>query len=396
MIADFSICIGTKFIFGHNATDKLGDELAVLGVHKVLVHHDGGSYLEESNLLNTVRTSLLHAGISWVELGGVQPNPRLNLVRKGVEIGQSEYVDAVVAIGGGSVIDSAKAIAIGVPTEHDVWDFFTGKYVPDTTLPVASVLTNPASGSESSQVTVINNSDEQLKLTLSLPIIRPALAFMDPSLTVSLPWFATCCGIVDMFSHICERYFTPTSDFGVIDCMAEAALRSIISNAARLADNPSDYDVRAELMWTATIAQNNTLGVGRDQDWSCHVLGNELSAIYDTPHGASLSVIMSSWMREAWPYNPVRFARFAREVFLVDEDDDQVAVLAGIKAVKLFFHKLAMPTSFAEANIPSNDIERLLDNISFFGSDLAIGSIARLNRSDCRHIFYRAAGLLTE
>jgi alcohol dehydrogenase YqhD (iron-dependent ADH family) len=393
MIEDFSISIGTKFVFGHDAVDKLGEELAQIGARRALIHHDGGSYLERSGLLDRVRKSLADAGVSYVELGGVQPNPRLSLVRRGITLVREESVDVIVPVGGGSVIDSAKAIALGVPVDFDVWDLFTGQKIPTSTLPVASVLTNPASGSESSQAVVINNAEEGEKLTLSMPLVRPELAIMDPELCCSLPKFPTACGIVDMFSHICERYFTPDADFGVVDYMAEGALRSIVAIAPKVMSDPSDYGLRAELMWTATVAQNNTLGVGRQQDWSCHLLGNELSALYDTPHGASLSIIMPSWMRASYSYNLRRFARYAREVFGIRDEDMDLRSLsvAGIEATERFFSSLDMPVCFADYGVPADGIERMLDNIDFFGDDRAIGSVARLGRRECEGIYRDAA-----
>ena len=361
---DFTICIGTTFVFGRDAETKVGDELGAKGVSRVLIHHDGGAYLETSGLLDAVRRSLGRAGISYTELGGVKPNPRLTLVREGIAIAKARNVDAVVAIGGGSVIDSAKAIALGAAGERDVWDYFTGKVPVDRTLPVAVVLTCPASGSESSQVAVINNEHEHSKLTLSEPVLRPAFAFMNPELSVTVPAFPTACGIVDMFSHICERYFSADNEIGVIDRMAEGALRTLVDVGPKSLADLADYDLRAQIMWISTIAQNNT-------------------------HGATLSIIMGSWMRVASEKAPFRFARYATEVFGIRPGSMNETELArrGIAATESFFRSLGMPVSFKDFDLPGDGIERMLDNIDFYGPDATIGSIARLDRDDCRRIY---------
>ncbi|WEV46329.1 iron-containing alcohol dehydrogenase [Bifidobacterium sp. ESL0690] len=388
MFQDFTLCINTKFVFGHDAETKVGEELAALGgVHTVLLHHDGGAYLTQ--LVDTIKASLKAVGIGFVEFVGVQPNPRLNTVRKAIDFARENKVDAVVAIGGGSAIDSGKAIALGVANDGDVWDFFTGKRKVEKTLPVAAVLTNPASGSESSQVTVVNNEDEHMKLLVSVPVIRPVLAFMNPALTASVPAFPTACGIVDMFSHICERYFTDNDDFGVIDRMAEGALRTLTQVGPQCLADLSNYEYRAQIMWTATVAQNNTLGIGREQDWSTHLLGNELSALYDTPHGATLSIMMGAWMNTACKKNPRRFARYAQEVFGLHDETMDAMVLArrGIEATQRFFVSLGMPISFDDYQVPTDGVEQMLDNIEFYGPDHTIGAVARLNRDDCRQIY---------
>ncbi|MDY2777877.1 MAG: iron-containing alcohol dehydrogenase [Collinsella sp.] len=393
MLNDFDIQISTRFVFGHDAEKRVGEEARALGAKKVLVHYDGGDYLEASGLLDTVRGSLESAGISFIELGGVLPNPRLSLVRRGIDLCRSEGVEAIVAIGGGSSIDSAKAIGLGAASESDVWDFFTGKAVPSRTLPVLAVLTCPAAGSESSQVVVINNDEEHAKLLVSDPVVRPAVAIMNPELSATLPPRQTACGLVDMFCHVCERYFTDDADFGVLDCMSEGVLRSIVNIAPGLMESPADYALRSEAMWIATIAQNNSLGMGRNQDWSTHVLSNELSALYDSPHGMTISAVMGSWMRYVYRENPRRFARYAREVFGIRDEsmDVEALALAGIEATEDFFRSLSMPVSLVELGVGADGIEDMLDAIEFFGDDNAIGSVKRLTREDCDRIFHMAA-----
>lgn len=393
MLNDFEIQIATKFVFGRDAEKKTGSELALLGVSKALLHYDGGDYLETSGLLDAVRTSLADAGIAFVELGGVMPNPRLSLVREGIELVRREGVEAIVAIGGGSSIDSAKAIGLGAASSEDVWDFFTGKAVPKVTLPVAAVLTCPASGSESSQVVVVNNDEEHAKLLVSNPVVRPAIALMNPELSVTLPPRQTACGLVDMFCHICERYFCDATEFGILDRMSEAALRTIVDIAPGIMANPRDYALRSEAMWVGTIAQNNSLGMGRNQDWVTHALSNELSAQYDTPHGMTISAIMPAWMRYVYRENPRQFARYAREVFGIRSEsmDVEELALAGIEATVDLFRLLEMPVSMKELGIGLEDLDAMLDAVEFYGDDCAIGSVKRLTRDDCACIFRMAA-----
>lgn len=394
MLRDFTICINTDFVFGKDAERKVGEKLEKLGVKKVLIHHDNGKFLYDTNLLDTLKKDLEHCGIQHAELGGVLPNPRLTLVQEGIELARKEGVDFVLAIGGGSVIDSAKAIALGALYDGDVWDFFTGKAVPERTLSVGVILTCPATGSESSMVAVINNTQVGMKLLVSNPLLRPALTFMNPNLTCSLPKFLTACGVVDMFSHVCERYFAPDDEIGVIDRMSEGILKTLVDVGPKVLQEPENYTYRAEIMWIGTIAHNNTVGIGRVQDWGTHEIGNELSALYDTPHGATLSIIMGSWMRYVYEKKPERFARYAREVFGVDWQEGGEgalkAAMQGIEETERFFKNMGMPTSFSDFKIPTDGIEKMLDRIAFRGEDESIGGIVRLNREDCRKIYEMA------
>lgn len=392
MINNFDLCIGTKFVFGRNAQCKVGKELKDRGISKVLLNYDGGEYL--SHVLFDIKNSLHKYNIDFVDLGGVEPNPKLSLVRKGIEVVKNNCIDGIVAIGGGSVIDSSKAIGIGAAGNCDVWDYFTGFAKVKSSLPVFSVLTLPASGSESSKVVVINNDSEHLKLLISNTIVRPVVAFMNPELTLSVPAYPTACGIVDMFSHICERYFSDDNDFGVVDSMCEGVLRTLISIGPRCLENLENYDLRAQIMWISTIAQNNTFSIGRNEDWSTHTLANEISALYNTPHGATLSIIMCSWMKVASSKNAKRFARYAKEVFGISTeanvstvDSESYLVNKGILETEKFFKSLGMPTSFEDAGLPKDGIDKMLSQIEFFGEDNSIGSVARLNPDDCKKIY---------
>uniref|UniRef100_UPI003FEDBFD3 iron-containing alcohol dehydrogenase n=1 Tax=Candidatus Fimivicinus sp. TaxID=3056640 RepID=UPI003FEDBFD3 len=392
MLQDFNICIDTKFVFGKDAQNQIGRELKQMGIHKVLIHHDNGKFLYDTGLLEQVDKLLKQEGIETLELGGVLPNPRLSLVREGISLAKEEQVDLVLAIGGGSVIDSAKAIGLGAVTDTDVWEFFTGNTVPEKSLPTGVILTCPATGSESSAVSVVNNTDVGMKLLVSNPVVRPAIAFMNPELTYSLPKFLTACGVVDMFSHVCERYFTPDSEIGVIDRMSEGILKTLVEIGPKVLEEPSNYSYRAEIMWIGTIAHNNTVGIGRVQDWATHEIGNELSALYDTPHGATLSIIMGSWMRYIYQKSPERFARYAKEVFGVEwtKENTLEAAYAGILKTEEYFRSMGMPVSFGDFKVPTDKVEKMLDQIAFRGEDDSIGGIVRLNREDCRRIYEMA------
>ncbi|WP_290758294.1 iron-containing alcohol dehydrogenase [Anaerostipes sp.] len=384
--------MNTKFVFGQDAQNQIGSELKQMGVKKVLIHHDNGRFLYDGGLLEQIQKQLLKEGIESLELGGVQPNPRLALVREGIHLAKKEQVDMVLAIGGGSVIDSAKAISLGAVTDLDVWDFFTGTEAPERSLPTGVILTCPATGSESSDVTVINHAELGKKLLVSSPVIRPAIAFMNPELTCSLPPFLTACGVTDMFSHVCERYFAPDSEIGVIDRMAEGILKTLVDIGPKVLKEPDSYAYRAEIMWIGSIAHNDTVGIGRVQDWATHEIGNELSALYDTPHGATLSIIMGSWMKYVYTEKPERFARYAKEVFGVEWTGDNTleAAFQGILKTEEYFRSMGMPVSFKDFRIPTDEVNKMLDQIAFRGEDDSIGGIKRLNREDCRRIFEAA------
>lgn len=391
MLYDFNLCINTKFVFGKNSLEQIGLNLKNMGIKKVLIHYDNGKFLYDTGLLDNIKENLKSENIESIELGGVLPNPRLSLVRKGIKLAKKENIDMVLAIGGGSVIDSAKAIGLGAVTDDDIWDFFKGIKIPIKSMPIGVVLTYPATGSESSAVTIINNTDEKMKLLVSNDIIRPVIAFMNPEITYSLPKFLTACGVVDMFSHICERYFSSDKEIGVIDRMSEGMLKTLVDIGVKVLENPTNYSYRAEIMWIGTIAHNNTIGIGRIQDWATHEIGNELSALYDTPHGVTLSIIMCSWMEYVYKKSPERFARYAREVFNI-KDIDNIEKLAykGIEKTKEFFKKMGMPTSFKDFNIPTDNIDTMLNNIAFNGNDNSIGGIVRLNREDCLNIYKKS------
>nr|WP_306792697.1 iron-containing alcohol dehydrogenase [Collinsella urealyticum] len=385
----FELQIGTRFVFGLGALQRIGEELESLGARRIMLHYGEGDYLIP--LLQEIRKILDSASIEVFEFDGVQANPRLSLVREGIRQARDQHIDVVVAVGGGSAIDSAKAIALGAASECDVWDYFRGAAVPRHTLPVVAVVTIPAAGSESSQVAVLSDDKTKSKLLVSHPIMRPAVALMDPGLTCTVPIAQTANGIVDIFSHVCERYFNESAEFGVIDRMCEGVLKSIVYAGKTLANHPEDLAMRSEIMWISTIAQNGTLGVGREQDWSTHLLANELSALYDCVHGQTISAIMPAWMVAARSANTARFARFAEKVFNVCDNNETSCSQAAIVQTVNFFRTLGMPCSMKELGVRTDRIEEMLDAIPFEGSDQAIGAVRRLNREACKHIYLQSA-----
>ncbi len=354
---------------------------------KVLLCRSSDSFLFDTGLLPRVTDELKKHGIKIFELDGIVPNPRLKRVYDGIEIARNEKVDAVVAVGGGSVIDTAKTVAAGAMYDKDVWDLFTGAGVPSKALPVSVVLTLPATGSESGAVAVINNEEKHIKALVSSDCLRPKHAFMNPELSRSLPPFVTACGVADMLSHSMERYFSDDDNVNCIDFMAEGVMKAIVKFGLLVMNNPKSYDYRAEIMWLGTVAHNNTIGVGRNQDWSVHNIANELSALYDTPHGASLAVITPAWMDYVCQEHVWRFARFARTVFDVECDDDNAAALEGIARTTAFFKEIGLPTSFEDGNIPTDRIEEMAVTASkAYGSDV-IGSFKKLDKNDIVKIF---------
>ena len=355
---NFEFCSPTKFVFGRGTQQEAGRLVREAGGTRALVVYGGGSVVR-SGLLAQVLASLDAAGIAHVELGGVKPNPRSDLVYEGIRLCRENGLDFLLALGGGSAIDTAKAIGDGVPYDGDFWDFYSGKAVPQTALPVGCVLTIPAAGSEGSNSAVITQLNGNLKRGLNVELHRPRFAIMNPELTFTLPRYQLACGITDMMAHIMERYFTNTPDVALTDRLAEALLLSIIEAAPVALANSTDYESHATLMWAGMLAHNNSVGVDREQDWSSHRIGHELSARYDCAHGASLSVLFPAWMKYTDKHDVARFKRFATVVWGVKtqgRSDEEIA-LAGIDAMQSFFTSMGMPHTLAdvggcEAEIP--------------------------------------------
>ena len=358
---NFTFYSPTLFAFGDGGEARTGALVRQFGGTKVLLVTGGGS-VRRNGSYDAVIASLNASELPYVELSGIQANPRSGKVYEGIDLCRREGVDFVLALGGGSVIDTAKAIAVGVPYDGDFWDFFSTR-TPDTILPVGVVLTLSATGSEGSDSCVITLEKGNLKWgNKKSDLYRPKFAVMNPRFTCTLPAYQTACGAVDMLAHICERYFTNTPDVALTDRLAEALLKTILEAAPRAMAEPNDYAARADLMWAGMLAHNDTCGVGRRQDWASHQIEHELSAFYDCAHGAGLAVILPAWMEYVLPHDPMRFARFAVEVFGCEMDyaHPEHTAREGIRRLVEFFRSLGMPTTFAEIGAKAEDIPAMV------------------------------------
>jgi alcohol dehydrogenase YqhD (iron-dependent ADH family) len=376
---NFIFRCSTKIIFGKGTEKQVGEEAARYG-RKVLLHYGGGS-IKKYGLYDRVMMSIKSSGLDIIELGGVQPNPRLELARKGIDICRKEKVDIIVAVGGGSVIDSAKTISTGVPYSGDVWDFYAGKAEVKKVIPVGVVLTISASGSESSDSMVITNEDGMYKKGFNNDIIRPVFAILNPEITYTLPPYQTACGVSDIMSHIMERYFTTVKNVELTDRLCEGALKTVINNMSIVLKEPENYSARAEIMWAGSIAHNNLLGTGRTGDWASHKIEHELSGIYDIAHGAGLSIISPAWMRYVYKKDVERFAQFAVRVMDQEPDfyDMEKTALKGIERLKEFFKGIGLPVTLKEANIPYDRLEEMAAKCTESGS---VGNFVKLDRDD--------------
>ncbi len=353
---NFTFINPTKIVFGKEVENQAGAEVAPFA-KKVLLHFGGGSVVK-SGLLDRVRASLKAAGIEAVELGGVKPNPRVTLVREGIDLCRKHGIGFVLAVGGGSVIDSAKAIAVGVPHSGDVWEFYEYTASPAKALDVGVILTIPAAGSESSSSSVVSNEELQLKRGLTSELLRPRFALMNPTLTSTLPAYQTACGAADIMAHIMERYFTNTRDVDFTDRLCEAGLRTVIRNVPLALASPDDYASRAEIMWVGSVAHNDLFGTGRVGDWGSHSIEHEISAIYDVAHGAGLAVVFPAWMRHVYKNDVSRFVQFATRVWGIENDQyhPERTALAGIDALEAFFRSIGLPVRLSEMNVPADKI----------------------------------------
>ncbi len=357
---NFTYQIPTRFVFGRGAENQVGAEVRAQGGTKVLIHYGGGSAVR-SGLIDRVKKSLDEANIQHFELGGVQPNPRDTLIYRGIELARNENVDFVLAVGGGSSIDSSKAIAHGIQYDGDFWDFFCGKAKPAKTTPFGVVLTMAAAGSESSNSCVITQESTKTKRGLRSELNRPKFAIMNPELAMTLPKYQIASGATDILAHIMERYFTSSTDVDLTDRLCEGAMMAVI-RAARIAVNdPTDYDAQSQLMWASTIAHNDTVGVGRVQDFGSHQIEHELSAMYDVAHGAGLAVVFPAWMRYQMHKNVMRFAQFAQRVYgcSMDFEHPERTAMAGIEAHEHFLHDIGMPLTLKELGARTEDIPAL-------------------------------------
>lgn len=384
---DFTYCSPTRYVFSHDAQLHAGREAAAEGWHKVMLVYGMGSAVR-SGLVDTVKESLAKEGIEVVEFGGAQPNPVSPFVYAGIEKARAEKIDALMAVGGGSAIDSAKAIAIGVPYSGDFWDFFTGKVPADAALPVATVLTIPAAGSESSGNSVITHTPDNVKLSLRTQCLRPVFSLMNPELTYTLPAFQTACGICDMMAHIFERYFSPTEGVETTDRLAEGLIMAIMTDGPRCLAEPRCYDARANIMWAGTQAHNGLCGCGRVEDWVCHFMEHEISALHpQVAHGAGLAVMIPAWMRFMAHRKPEKVAQLGRRVLAVDGGlDDTEAALATAAALADFFASLGLPVTFRQLGVEAADIPELVTRLHR-NKGAVIGGYTRLDSADTEAIY---------
>ncbi|HPW51808.1 MAG TPA: iron-containing alcohol dehydrogenase [Spirochaetota bacterium] len=382
---NFSFQNATKIIFGKGTEENVGEETK-LHADKVLLHYGGGS-IKQSGLYDRVTASLKKSGVAFVELSGVKPNPRLSLVKEGIKICRDNGIKFILAVGGGSVIDSAKAIAVGVPYSGDVWDFYDGKGAPKEALKVATVLTIPAAGSEASPSSVISDDEKQLKRGLTVEIIRPVFSIMNPELTYTLPAYQTACGAADIMAHIMERYFTNTTDVELTDRLCEATMKTMINNVPQILNKPDDYASRADVMWTGCVAHNDILGTGREGDWGSHMIEHEISAIYDVAHGAGLAVVFPAWMKYVYKHNVSRFVQFASRVFNVEIDfyNPEKTALEGIRRLEMFFESIGLPVRLSQMNIKNDKISEMAAK-STQKDSFAVGNFVKLKTSDVAEI----------
>lgn len=383
---NFTFYSPTKYVFGRDKESLTGELTLWMGCKRVLLVYGGGSVVR-SGLLDRVKQSLDKAGVEYDELSGIKPNPTDDRVYEGIELCRQKNIDGLVAVGGGSAIDTAKAIAGGVPYDGDFWDFYAGKCIMQEALPVGVVLTIPAAGSEGSGNSVITKLDGLHKISLRTEsALRPKFAIMNPELTFTLPAYQTACGIADMMAHIMERYFTNTPEVEITDRVSEGVLKAIITEAPRVMSEPENYDARANIMWCGTLAHNGVCGTGRQEDWVSHFMEHELSAVYGVTHGAGLAVVFPAWLTYAAKTNPGKIAQFARRVWDVDDTDDRRAAIEGISRLKKFYKSIGLPVTLGELGIDNPDFDLLVKKLHENKGEV-IGGYCKLTPKDTAEIY---------
>ena len=386
---DFKYYTPTKVLFGKNTEDKVAELIKEFGGKKVLIHYGGGSVIR-SGLMQRVTDQLDKAGIPYVKLGGAVPNPHLSLVYEGIELCKKEGIDFLLAVGGGSAIDSAKAIGYGVMNDGDVWDFYDYKRTVKGCMPLGVILTLAATGSEMSDSSVITKEEGLVKRGYSSDFGRPKFAILNPELTMTLPDYQTACGCTDIMMHTMERYFTNGGNMEITDSMAEALLRTVKENAKILVKDPKNYDARAEVMWAGSLSHNGLTGCGNDGgDWMTHKLEHELGGLYDVAHGAGLAAIWGSWARYVYKNCLPRFKRFAINVMGVPANgtDEEIA-LKGIEAMEDFYREIKMPTNLRELGVNATEEDlKLMAHKCAVGVDGGKGSARFLKEEDMLEIY---------
>ena len=386
---NFTFYAPTYFDFGKGAEAHVGQLIRRFGGTKVLLHYGGGS-IKRSGLYDRVTKCLKDEKIDFVELGGVKPNPRSGLVYEGIELCKKEGVDFILAVGGGSTIDSSKAIAAGTCYDGDFWDFYEKNATIEKARPIGTILTIAAAGSEGSMNTVINNEETGFKKGAASEHLRPKFSIMNPELTCTLPPYQSAAGATDIMIHICERYFSNTEEVEITDRLCEAVLKTIIFEAPRIIEDPNNYEARANIMWAGMLAHNNVCGVGRVQDWASHHIEHELSAMYDVTHGAGLAVITPAWMRYVLKINPHKLVQFATRVWDIEpQETEEATALKGIEAFEAFLKKIGMPLTFEEIGAKAEDIDRMTEKL--LGKRKTEGNYVKLASDDVKKIYHFAA-----
>lgn len=375
----------TKIIFGRGTEKNVGKETLVYSKN-ILLHYGGGS-IKRTGLYDRIVQSLKEAGVRWVELPGVKPNPRLSLVREGIKLCREEKLDFILAVGGGSAIDSAKAIAMGVLYDGDVWDIYAGKANPTAALPVGTVLTIPAAGSEASTASVITNEDGWYKRGFNSEIIYPKFSILNPELAFTLPKYQVASGSADILAHLMERYFTNTLNVDLTDRMIEAIMKTLTYHVPKVLKQPDNYDSWAEIMWSGTIAHNNLMSTGRVGDWGSHDIEHELSAIYDVAHGAGLAVVFPAWMKYVYKHDVARFCQFAVRVWGVEPNfrSPEETALEGISRLENYFRSIGMPVTLKELGVPDDRLEEMAAKATD-NDTTTIGQFVKLKKADVLNI----------
>ncbi len=386
---NFQFYSPTEFVFGKGQESACGRLVKKYGGSRVLVHYGSGSVVR-SGLLDRVKASLEAEGIYYVELGGVQPNPRDTKIYEGIEICRKENLDFILAVGGGSCIDSSKGIAAGVCYDGDFWDMYMRKAPVAAALPVGTVLTIAAAGSEGSGASVVTKEDGMWKRDIGSDLLRPKFSVLNPELTCTLPPYQTACGATDIMAHIFERYFTNTKEVEVTDRLCEALLLTMIKETPRVMEDPNNYEARANIMWAGTVAHNDIVGVGRSQDWNSHGIEHELSGLYDCAHGAGLAVIMPAWMEFVYKHDVMRFAQVAVRVWgcQMNYFHPEETAIAGIKAFRRFLASIGMPINFEQLGAKREDIPTLVEKLGVKGKT---GGFLPLSAEDVTAIYELAA-----
>lgn len=382
---NFNFYSPTEFVFGKERENECGKYVKKYGGTKVLIHYGSGSAVR-SGLLDRVKKSLDAENIPYVELGGVQPNPRDTKIYEGIELCRREGVDFILSVGGGSCIDSSKGIALGVPYDGDFWDFYgTGKPV-EKALPIGTVLTIAAAGSEGSGASVVTKEEGMLKRDTGSDLLRPRFSVLNPELTCTLPAYQTACGATDIMAHVFERYFTNTPEVEITDRLCEAVLLTMIKEVPRVIADPCNYEARANIMWAGTVAHNDIVGVGRSQDWNSHKIEHELSGLYDCAHGAGLAVVMPAWMEFTMSHNVMRFAQAAVRIWgcQMNFENPEETAKEGIRAFRRFLRSIGMPINFAELDAKEEDIPVLVEKLGL--GDGKTGGFVQLTSADVAEI----------